>query len=398
VNRGSAPAEARPGAAAAVPWLLGGAFILVFFVRDFLGSEGGLIHNSAVFWGRDFVNVWTGGRLVGEGRLELIYDVEAYGAYQRALFGAIGPHNYSYPPVSFPLAWLAALLPYPVALAAWMAATGALFVHAARPWWPQRAGPAWLAVLTPAAILNIWAGHYGFLIGALFLLGWQNLEERPRVAGIFFGLMLLKPHLAILVPPLLLVRGHWQAIGSAAATVAVLVSATTLAFGWQAWDDWLFRTSGVQAAMIDPGEAFFGWMSASTATAALRLGASWPVAIAAHLVVAGMAAAMVARAAIRDVPTRELALLAATATFLILPYSFNYDMTVVMIGALSLLAARGLTAAEERMAVYGFLAPQIGMILAGFGYPLMPVMLLGLAYAQMRVACRKAEGKIASAH
>ena len=68
----------------------------------------------------------------------------------------------------------------------------------------------WLAVLTPAALMNIWAGHYGFLVGALFLLGWERLDRRPWQAGLFFGLMLIKPHLAILIPLVLLLGANGQ--------------------------------------------------------------------------------------------------------------------------------------------------------------------------------------------
>ena len=44
---------------------------------------------------------------------------------------------------------------------------------------------------------------------------------------------------------------------------------------------------------------------------------------------------MVWVAARRRVPVRDLALLVATATFLVLPYAFNYDLTVVMVAALA---------------------------------------------------------------
>ncbi|HEX6741284.1 MAG TPA: glycosyltransferase family 87 protein [Sphingomicrobium sp.] len=366
-------------------WLAGGMFVVVCLLRDFVMTSGGSIGDS-VYWGRDFINVWTGGHLVRDGRLDLLYDLHGYAAYQRSLFGPVDPHNYSYPPLSFPLVALLSLLPYPVALGVWTVGTAALFVWAARPWWPDKAGPVWLAALTPAAIVNIWAGHYGFLIGALFLLGWQRLDDRPRQAGIFFGLMLLKPHLAVLVPLALLIRRDWQAIGSAAATVAAIVAGTTLWFGWRPWHDFLFRTSAVQAGLIDARDTLFGLMSCSAATAILRLTASWPLAVLGQLLFAAAAVAMVSIAASRRVPTRELALIVATATFLLLPYSFNYDLTVVMIGALALLGRTDLSTLDRRLALYGFLSPQLGMVTAAVAVPLTPLMLLGLGIAQLRAA------------
>ena len=368
-----------------IPWVLGGAFILLFLFRDLLLTEHGMIGHSA-YWGRDFINVWTGGHLIREGRFDILYNVSAYADYQRGLFGEIDRHNYSYPPVTFPIASLLSLLPYWVALVTWTGGTAALFIWAARPWWPERAGPAWLAVLTPAALVNIWAGHYGFLLGALFLLGWQKLDEKPRLAGLFFGLMLIKPHLAILIPLVLLIRRKWEAIGWAAATVAALVAITSALYGWAAWDQFLFRTSGVQLKLIDAGASFFGLMSTSTITAMLALSGSWAFAIAAYVATASVAIWMVVKTAVSRVATRDLAFLVATATFLVLPYCFNYDLPVVMVGALWLLTRDTLEGPDRRLAMYGFLAPQLGMVLAALGFPLMPLMLLGLAYAQYRLA------------
>jgi len=368
-----------------IPWVLGGAFVLLFLFRDLLVTEQGVIGHSA-YWGRDFINVWTGGHLIREGRFDILYDVSAYADYQRGLFGEIDRHNYSYPPVTFPIASLLSLLPYWVALAAWTGGTAALFIWSARQWWPERAGPAWLAILTPAALVNIWAGHYGFLLGALFLLGWQNLDEKPRLAGIFFGLMLIKPHLAVLIPLVLLIRRKWEAIGWGAATVAALIAITTALYGWGAWHEFLFRTSGVQLKLIDAGQSLFGLMSTSSITAMLALSGSWAFAIAVYVATASVAVWMVVKATVSRVATRDLGFLVATATFLVLPYCFNYDLTVVMIGALWLLTRESLEGSDRRLAMYGFLAPQLGMVLAALGFPLMPLMLLGLACAQYRLA------------
>jgi alpha-1,2-mannosyltransferase len=376
-------------------WPLGALFILAFAWADFNTSENGIIRQQ-VYWGRDFINVWTGGKLVLLGRLDILYNVEAYQAFQRTLFGDVHSHNYSYPPVSYPLAVLFSLLPYWLALTSWLAGTGALFVLACRRWWPRTAGPVWLAVLTPAALVNIWAGHYGFLIGALFLFGWQRLESSPRQAGIAFGLMLIKPHLAVLVPLALIVRREWTALAAGAATVAFLVAATTLCFGWQPWSDFLFRTSGVQASMIDAGRMFYRVMATSFATALMQVGAGWTIALAVQALAALGAALMVGVAAYRQMPTRELAFLVATCTFVVLPYAFNYDMTVVAVGALVLLNKPGISGGDRRLAVYGFLAAQLGMVTACFDVPIMPVLIAGLAGAQFRSWWRERSRAIAT--
>ena len=375
-----------------LPWIIGGALSIQLFRIDFIHSQAGRIGGEAI-WGRDFVNLWTGGQLLrieGAGR---IYEIDSYRAFLAQLFGPLGKHNYSYPPVTFPIAELFAMLPYWVALAAWLGGTGALFVWAARRWWPRQWGPPLLVLLTPAALMNIWAGHYGFLVGALFLLGWARLDRRPLLAGIFFGLMLVKPHLAILVPLVLLVQGRWTAIASAAATVLLLIASTALIYGWSAWAQFLFGTSAVQAALIDPGTSFFGYMSTSMATAVLRFSDQWLLAFGAQVALGAAAVAMVLIAARRAIPTSELAMLVATGTFLVLPYAFNYDLTVVCIAALRLWADPRATGVERALAVMGFVSPQIGMLFAPLGLPATPLMLAALFVAQFNVAIRSTCGQ-----
>lgn len=379
-----------------LPWVIGSVLVLVFVTRDWVLTSNGIIDHSVV-WGRDFINVWTGGHLIRDGQFATLYDPQAYSAFQRSLFGQVDPHNYSYPPTSYPLAAALSLLPYPLALAIWLTATGALFAVAARPWWPQGAGPYWLAVATPAALINLWAGHYGFVMGALFLLGWQHLDRRPVLAGMCFGLMLIKPHLAVLVPLALLIRGDWRAIGAAAATVTVSVLVTALLFGITPWTDYLFRTLGLQATMIDAHGKFFGNLSTSMTTALLESGVPWAVAAAFQAMTALLGILLVALAAFRRAPTRDLALLVATCTFLVLPYAFSYDLTVVAIGALWVLTRPGLSGLDERLAMLGFVAPQLGIAAALVGLPLMPFMLVGLAIAQFRQFSGRADPAAAAA-
>lgn len=366
-------------------WVVGGAFIVSFAFRDLLLTHGLVIDNMVV-WGRDFANVWTGGHLVNDGLVSKLYDVTAYQAYQRQLFGPIGQHSFSYPPVTFPISAGLARLPYPAALVIWQFAGMAFFVWTAKPWWPKCAGPAWLAVLTPAALVNLWAGQYGFFIGGLFLLGWRQVEiGRPGVAGICFGLMLIKPQLAVLVPLALALKGEWRAIVSAAITVVVLVAVSTLAYGIQPWRDLLFGTGPFLAGLVNARGSFFGFMSTSAATAAFSRGASLSLALACQGVFTVGGLCVVVASALRKTPLREYALLTATATFVVLPYGFNYDMTVPMLGALYVMTTARRLTMDWRLAFYGFIAPQFGMLLAAAGVPLMPVLIAGLLYAQFRV-------------
>ena len=62
-------------------------------------------------------------------------------------------------------------------------------------------------------------------------------------------------------------------------------------------------------------------------------------------------------------------MLAASCTFLLLPYCFNYDLNAVLVAALFTATRPGVTAAFRVLAALGFLAPVMGLVLAGLGCP-----------------------------
>lgn len=377
-------------------WIFGGWLIVYMAVTDFMTMKDGVIR-GAELWGRDFINLWTGGKLINAGDYTTLYTQKAFAAFQQSLFGPLDLHVYSYPPTGFPIASLFSLFPYPVALGAWLAGTGALFLWAVRPYWPNNGWPLWLALLTPAALVNIWAGHFGFFFGALFLLSFRWLDARPVLAGAIIGLFAIKPQLAVLTPLVLLLCGNWRAIVSAAVSTVSTVLLSGLIYGWSAWEAFLMHATGKQVSVIDAQGAFFGKMSASAATAVLDLGGGWTLASAAQAMLAMLGIALVVLAARRRIQIDRLALLTATCTFLVLPYSINYDLVVVCIGAWVVMADYSNAPFDRALATIGFVAPQVGLLLAIMGLPVMPLMLAALAVAQFRVANRPAAPTTATA-
>lgn len=366
----------------ALAWGLGLGLSLFYFLADFRTAlqHGSLSVSDGTLIGRDFVNVYAAGHLVLEGRFAVPYDVGAYSDFQLALFdGAVLQHNYSYSPVSFLYVWFFALFPYPVACALWTALTGGAFLIAARPYLDRAGLPAWAALLVPAAAINVWAGHYGFFIGALWLGAWRLLDERPRTAGLLVGLMVVKPHLAILMPLLLARRGAWTAVASAAATVAGAVLVSALLFGIEPWARFLGDTLGYQAAMVDDTGRFFVKMMPTLAPSLFLAGVPAPLGWAVQIAAAAAAIAALWRFMPED-PMRA-GLAGGCATFLVLPYAFVYDMTVVGIAALLVLHRCGW--ARERpaylaAAALAFLLPVMTMFFNASGLPVAPFVVAGL--------------------
>jgi alpha-1,2-mannosyltransferase len=374
---------------------------LMVLGRDLLLTRwsGDMTIVGGAMWGRDFVNVYSSGTLLLEGRLDILYDVEAYRAWQVDYFDkALLHHNYSYPPVTLLYTWLFALFPYPVAVAGWLAGTAALFAAAARPYLRPLGMPGWVALLAPASLVNFWAGHYGFLIGALWLAAWHHLPRRPALAGVLIGLMIVKPHLALLAPIMLAWRREWIAIATAAATAGLLALASALAFGPELWITYLTETARLQAAMVDDLGTFHITMMPTLVPSAMQLGAGHGLAILVQAAVGLGAIALLLARMPRD--SKAAGLAGAAATFLVLPYAFNYDMTVIGLAALILFHREAGQSSEMRRAAccLAALLPMLVQYLNFFGLSVTPaviafqlVAMLGLAAAGRRPPARRAD-------
>ncbi|HYJ83441.1 MAG TPA: hypothetical protein VEW26_11460, partial [Allosphingosinicella sp.] len=115
-----------------------------------------------------------------------------------------------------------------------------------------------------------------------------------------------------------------------------LVALSALAFGPDLWRTWLGVTVGIQSAMVDDVGTYFLTMMPTIVPTVSAFGfpgaAAWTVQLVAG---AGAVAAL-----LRHMPddSRSAGLAGGVATFLVLPYAFNYDMTVPGLAALLLLA------------------------------------------------------------
>ncbi|HEY6916489.1 MAG TPA: glycosyltransferase family 87 protein [Allosphingosinicella sp.] len=339
-------------------------------------ADTGLSVGRDVIFGRDFANVFTGGQLVMQGKLPLLYDIEGYRAYQTALFeGAVREHNYSYSPVSFLYVWLFALLPYLWSYLLWIVVTGAAFIWAARPYLRTVGLPGWIAFLLPASIVNIWAGHYGFLFGALWLGAWRLLDSRPRLAGMLIGFMIVKPHLAVLMPFVLARRGARTAFFFAGLSVVCLIAVSIAFFGLTPWLTYLTSTASFQASLVDKIEAFFVTMMPTLAPVLFMAGLPEPLVWTAQTAVALSAFIALMRYLPED--TERAGFATAHATFLILPYAFIYDMTVLSVASILLLTQLGKEERPWRIAAayLGLLLPLTTIFYGKAGIPIAPIII-----------------------
>ena len=114
-----------------------------------------------------------------------------------------------------------------------------------------------LAAAFPAVLSNFVVGQNGFLSrlvgGALVLL-----ERRPVWAGVLLGLLTYKPHLGLLFPIALVAGGYWRAFFRRAIVATLMVAASLIAFGADAWHAFFGNIGHTSQAFLSEGWADFG--------------------------------------------------------------------------------------------------------------------------------------------
>lgn len=288
--------------------------------------------------GTDFANVYAAGTYVLEGRAEAPFDPALHHARQKEIFGAGTPfYGWHYPPLFLFIAAALALLPYGVALAAWLSITFLLYLVSIRAILAFREPGAraaeqptdglWLlfAVAFPAVLVNAGHGQNGFLTAALIGGGLLLLDRRPSVAGILFGLLSYKPQFGLMIPLVLIATRRWRAFGFAALSVTVLAAASTLAFGAKVWSAFLASTEFSRVVVLEAGDT--GWHKIQSVFSWVRMwGGSVDLAYALHGTIVITLAVLLIRLWRSDRPYPLKAGALIVASVLSTPYALDYDM------------------------------------------------------------------------
>ncbi len=327
-----------------------------------------------------------------DGRQAVIYDLDAFTHLQTALYAARLPGALLYRPFLYPPNWLLMLLPFGVlavgtAYGAFMAATASIatLLEGRRDW------TGWLAILvSPAAAWVTISGQNTFLSLGLFYGGLHLLPRAPVAAGILLGLLAYKPQIWVLVPLALLAARQWTALAAALGTVAAVSLASLAVFGLDFWRAFFAaaREAGAPAATERMFESVHTQMT--TILAAARM-AGAPPDLAALLQIAGAALGVLAvwfafrrpgpvpgpvPGPGRD-PARTAVL--AAATFLISPYTLNYDLLLLMPAIVSVFrlgAARSFYPGERTLYPLLWLSPTLGWAFNQLGLPVVPLLVL----------------------
>lgn len=215
-----------------------------------LGADGySVVSHTTVYW--DFNNLWTGGRLVLEGNISALFDMDIYRPQMDQLLGQDVPdQEWSYPPsmllVGVPLALL------PIFWAYWVWTIGTIIaLHFALRAFKLNPWVHIAILLSPAVFWNAMFGQNGTFLAALMLGGLMLAPKRPIIAGVLIGLMTIKPHLGILIPFCFLASRNWAAFVSAAVTSVALFVIAGAAFGFDAWAQFLQHTQPMMSEIMN---------------------------------------------------------------------------------------------------------------------------------------------------
>lgn len=340
-----------------------------------VGTSSGGVDRNGFLLGTDFLSFWTSGRMLHAGGD--VYDAAAHTAAQREFFAQDGTYTaFFYPPPFLLFCYPLGFLPYFPALAAWLITTGAGYLAVVRAWLKELGIGQPLLLLAaafPPVLITVTHGQSSFLVAALLGGGALLVRSRPVLAGVCFGLAVIKPQFGPLVPLVLLLTGEWRALAAAAGTAVLLAVVTTLAFGADAWPAWLGASSVAQAAM-EQGAVGFAKMQSPFA-AALLLGAPLGVAYALQATVAVAVVATIAWASWRRRYSLALGSAMLAGAPLLTPFVLDYDL-VLLAFPLVFLAGTGFRPWEKAIAATTFAAAAFSRPLAvELGVPIMPLVL-----------------------
>ena len=301
-------------------------------------------------WERDFINYWLAPRALWAGVNP--YDVRAFSDFGLAYFpnAEILQFNFTYPPHSLFLFAPFGLLPPDVAFVVWDAVSLGAFYLAARPLMPKGI-PAFVAVLSPATLICLEFGQTGLISSALFLVA-------ARGSGLAGASLTFKPHVGSLVAPALLLRSRMAFLTAVLCTVALIVLSAVL-FG--RWADFLQHAVSYQGDLLAQGSRNIWYITGMTPMIGYGLKG---------LLIYGIVAAIV-------LSRNFNVFTAATATFLISPYGFHYDMPAACLGFAVLLYSywKDVPHWQTGVAALAFLSP----IIVSYGaWWIPPILLLGL--------------------
>ncbi len=314
--------------------------------------------------GYDFITFWAASHLTLGGEAAAAFDLKRiFAAEQAAVAANEGVFLWHYPPTYQLLVAPLALLPYAVAFFAFVGASIAAYVLTLRKLIDERVASGsdalFLLIAFPGVFICAFHGQNSLYSAALFAGGLLAMERgRPYLAGFVLGLLAYKPQLGLLIPVALIAARDWRVFFSTGLVALGFAGLATLILGPDLWMVFL-KNGPVLREVMETG--LLPWNKMPSAFVFLRyLGVPEVFSYALQGLTALGAAACVAVVWRRLGATRLSWAVLISATLLVPPYIFDYELAitgVVLVILASDMAKRGATRFEKIALVALYIAP-----------------------------------------
>ena len=203
----------------------------------------------------DFLNLYTGGRMAIEGRWADLHDPAAQLEVERR-YRNIDPLRPFVRP-AFYAAMLAPLSALKFETAFWVSMTAWWVVLAGCCWWATRAfhpDALVLGALFLPASLGIAHGQDCVLLLAIVACSYALAErDKPLAAGAVAGLLVVKFHLAVLFPVLLLAQRRWRMLAGFCAAACACAAVSVALVGVDGSRDYISLLTRNDIPLLSPG-------------------------------------------------------------------------------------------------------------------------------------------------
>jgi len=363
--------------------------MIAIFVAGTLARSHGGTDGLGKPLGTDFVSFWAASHLALEGHVASVYQPALHQAAQHALFSQLPPAYvaFFYPPTFLLLCLPLALLPYLPSLAVWLVAGFSILFAGLRRLLPQ--GWAILPTLAfPAVLDNLGHGQNAFVTASCFVWSALLRGNRPFLAGMCLGCLVIKPHLLLAAPILLLAGRHWRMIGGGLCSGGIMIVASFLVLGDPAWSGFL-RISTLARVTLEQGLVDHWKMQSVFAAVRLAHG-SVTLAYALQAMVAIPTLILLARMSRRRPdPIAEGSLL-VLAAMLCTPFLLDYDLVCLALPLAWMMAQAqrtGWFGWEKTVLLAAYLLPLVARPMAMVsGIAIAPAVVAALLAAAMRRA------------
>lgn len=299
----------------------------------------------------DFDSFYIAAQLVLSHNIQAAYHLVEFSSLQRLVDTTTDSYMpWAYPPQYDIMVAPLALLPRGAAYIAFVGTTLVAYLFTLRHLTRESFSPVVMLVYLPV-LVNISTGQNGFLTASFIGVACLLLLQRSAWAGVPLGLMIIKPHLAIAVALWVLLDRQWRTAAVAVATIVVTSLIATAVLGTGVWSAFAAGLTEAESFMARGVYPFYRMVSIYAA--ARTVGATLPIAGVLQAVIAGCALVAVV-AAHRRFAARISLGIAVTATLLISPYAYDYDLPIVGVGiALLWSGLRGHVTRFEAIALGG---------------------------------------------